>query len=111
MRYVMLICADGTEPDVDLQAETEAWVAEMDARGVRKDGDRLRPVADATTVRMRGSELLLTDGPFAEGTEVIGGFDLLECADLDEALEVAGKHPWAAYGGVELRPVWVWLGA
>ena len=111
MRYVMLICADGTEPDVDLQAETEAWVAEMDARGVRKDGDRLRPVADATTVRMRGSELLLTDGPFAEGTEVIGGFDLLECADLDEALEVAGKHPWAAYGGIELRPVCEWLDA
>ena len=42
---------------------------------------------------------------------MIGGFDLLECADLDEALEVAGKHPWAAYGGIELRPVWEWLDA
>jgi hypothetical protein len=40
---------------------------------------------------------------------VIGGFDLLECADLDEALEVAGKHPWAAHGGIEVRPVWEWL--
>ena len=93
MRYVMFICGDGTEPEVDLKAETEAWVAEMDGRGVRKTGDRLRPVADTTTVRMRGGEPLVTDGPFAEGTEVIGGFDLLDCADLDEALEVAGKHP------------------
>ena len=111
MRYVMFVCADGTEPEVDLRAETEAWVAEMEGRGIRKNGDRLRPVADATTVRVRGDEPLVTDGPFAEGTEVIGGFDLLDCADLDEALEVAGKHPWAAYGGIELRPVWEWLEA
>ena len=65
MRYVMFICGDGTEPEVDLKAETETWVAEMDDRGVRKTGDRLRPVADTTTVRVRGGEPLVTDGPFA----------------------------------------------
>jgi len=109
MRYVMFICDDQIPVDVDLSEPTEAWVAEMDGRGVRLTGDRLRPVADTTTVRVRGGEVLVTDGPFAEGTEVIGGFDLLECADLDEALEVAAKHPAAAYGGIELRPVWVWM--
>ena len=111
MRYVMFICGDEAVPaGVDLTDATEAWVAEMEGRGVRLTGDRLRPVADTTTVRVRDGDVLVTDGPFAEGTEVIGGFDLLECADLDEALEVAGKHPSAAYGGIELRPVWAWLG-
>ena len=105
MRYVMFVCGDGTEPEVDLQAATEAWVAEMDGRGIRKTGDRLRPVADATTVRVRGGEPLVTDGPFAEGTEVIGGFDLLECADLDEAIRVAAQIPAAWDGAVEVRPV------
>ena len=99
MRYVMFIRGDGTEPEVDLKAETEAWVAEMDGRGVRTTGDRLRPVADTTTVRVRGGEPLLTDGPFAETKEQIGGFDLLECADLDEAIEVAAKHPVARVSG------------
>ena len=112
MKYVMFICGDATIPaDVDLGPATEKWVAEMADRGIRLTGDRLRPVADTTAVRVRDSEVLITDGPFAEGTEVIGGFDLLECADLDEALEVAAKHPWAAYGGIELRPVWPFDGS
>lgn len=54
MQYVMFICGDGTEAEVDLTTETEAWVAEMDGRGVRVTGDRLRPVADTTTVCVRG---------------------------------------------------------
>ena len=78
----------------------------MDGRGVRLQGDRLRPVSDATTVRVRDSEVLIVDGPFAETKEQIVGYDILECSDLDEALEVAAAHPVARYGLIEVRPFW-----
>ena len=73
----------------------QAWFEEMTRRGVRLDGDRLRPVSDATSVRVRDGELLVADGPFAETKEQIGGYDMIECADLDEAIEIAAKHPVA----------------
>ena len=109
MRYAMLVCRD---PSIELTAEqrtsigpeVEGWVREMDARGVRLQGHELVGVQDATTVRVRGDETLITDGPFAETKELIAGFDLLECADLDEAIEVAAKHPVARLGALELRP-------
>jgi hypothetical protein len=56
-------------------------------------------------VRVRNDEVLLTDGPFAETKEQIGGFVLIDCADLDEAIEIAAKHPAAGYGTIEIRPV------
>ena len=64
----------------------------------------LAPPAAATTIRVRDGELLVSDGPFAETKEVIAGYDLLECADLDEAIEVARTHPMARAGRLELRP-------
>ena len=109
MRYMLLICDDPSAeavPGEGLGAKTEAWVQEMDGRGVRKAGDRLRPASDATTVRVRGDEVLLSDGPFAETKEQIAGYDLIECADLDEAIEVASKHPMAKHGLIEVRPFW-----
>ncbi len=110
MEYMLLICTEGEDvvlPEVqDMEAETTAWMQEMEARGVRKQGDRVRPAANATTVRVRGGEVLLSDGPFAETKEQMAGYDLIECADLDEALEVAAKHPMAKAGMVEVRPVW-----
>jgi hypothetical protein len=78
----------------------------MEARGVRLTGNRLRMAADATTVRVRDGETLVTDGPYAETKEQMGGFDIIDCADLDEAIEVASKHPIARYGMIELRPFW-----
>jgi hypothetical protein len=81
-------------------------VQEMGRRGVRQFGSRLRPVSDATTVQVRGGEVLLSDGPFAETKEQIGGFDLIECRDLDEAIEVASTHPAAKFGTIEVRPLW-----
>jgi hypothetical protein len=78
----------------------------MSGRWSRLDGDRLRPPSDATTVRVRRGEVLLTDGPFAETREVIGGYDLIDCADLDEAVAVAAKHPMARAGMIEIRPLW-----
>jgi hypothetical protein len=109
MRYMMFVCADETlELDADetraLRADAEAWVAEMARRRVHLQGSALGPVADATTVRVREGDVLISDGPFAEAKEQIGGFDIIECADLDEALEVASKHPVARYGTIEVRP-------
>ena len=65
----------------------------------------LHPSRTATTVRVRGDEVLLTDGPFIEAKEQIGGFALVDCRDLDEAIEIAAGHPAAAIGQVEIRPV------
>jgi hypothetical protein len=106
MKYMLLITGDETihvEPE---DASPDAWVEEMDRRGVRLQGDRLGLAASATTVRIRGGELSITDGPFAETKEQIGGYDIIECADLDEAIEVASKHPVARFGAVEVRPFW-----
>ena len=106
MRYLMLVCVDESvevSPEDDLP---DAWVEEMDGRGVRQFGSRLRPVSDATTVQVRDGEVLLGDGPFAETKEQIGGFDLIDCKDLDEAIEVASKHPGARFGTIEVRPLW-----
>ncbi|TYB56604.1 hypothetical protein FXF51_43285 [Nonomuraea sp. PA05] len=106
MKYMMFVCSD-SEPDTDQRdlPDIEAWVAENDSRGRRLLGSQLAPESSATTVRVREGELILTDGPFAETKELIVGFDLLECADLDEAIEVARTHPMARHGRLELRPL------
>jgi hypothetical protein len=106
VRYMILVCVDESVEVSPEESLPTAWVQEMDARGVRKFGSRLRPVSDATTVQVRDGEVLLSDGPFAETKEQIGGFDLLECEDLDEAIEVASKHPGAKFGTIEVRPLW-----
>jgi hypothetical protein len=108
---MLLICVDeatelSPEEAAQIGPATEAWVEEMDRRGVRLEGNQLRPVSDATTVQMRGGEVLIADGPFAETKEQIAGYDMLECADLDEAIEVAAKHPVARFGTIEVRPFW-----
>ena len=105
MKYMMFVCSD-TEPETDESQipDIEVWVAENDAAGRRLTGNVLAEPSAATTVRVRGGEVLLTDGPFAETKEVIVGFDVLECADLDEAIAVAAAHPMAYGGRIELRP-------
>lgn len=116
-RYLMLVCSDPTadpngagriraETGGPVGAAVEPWVADLDARGVRLYGSELEPPDTARTVRVRDGRTLVTDGPFAETREQIGGFDLLECADLDEALEAAGRHPVARLGKLEVRPFW-----
>ena len=80
-------------------------VTDVDARGVHVLGDRLRPVEDATLVRVRGGELIVTDGPFTESKEWIAGVAILDCADLDEAIEIAARNPMAYEGRLELRPI------
>jgi hypothetical protein len=107
MKYMMFVASD-LEPDPSLEApgEIEEWFGDVEARGKWVTGDRLRPIADATTVRVRAGELLVTDGPFTESKEWIMGFDILDCADLDEAIEIASRHPVARSGRLELRPIW-----
>jgi hypothetical protein len=107
MQYLMLVCLDDTfSPPDTMGVDTDAWFNEMNARGVRLSGSRLRDASDATTVRVRDGEVLVSDGPFAETKEQIAGFDVLEAADLDEAIEIASKHPMAAAGMIEVRPFW-----
>jgi len=97
MKYMMFVATD-PNPDVGTESpgEIRAWVDDVNGRGKRVDGERLRPVEDATTVRIRAGKLLVTDGPFTESKEWIAGFDILECEDLDEAIEIASRHPMAA---------------
>jgi hypothetical protein len=105
MKYMMFVCTD-SEPDTDKtnEPDIDVWVAENDARGRRLQGYVLAPTSAATTVRVREGELLVSDGPFADTKEVIVGYDILDCADLDEAIEVARTHPMARGGRLELRP-------
>ena len=105
MKYLLMVCVDESVEVSEDEALPDAWVEEMDGRGVRKFGSRLRPVSDATTVRVRGGEVLLSDGPFAETKEQMGGFDLIECKDLDEAIEVAARIPDVRRGSIEVRPI------
>ncbi len=104
MKYLMIVCFDPSinVPEAD-GTDTDDWVSEMDGRGVRLEGRALSP-EEATTVRVRNGEVLVSDGPFAETKELMVGYDMLECADLDEAIEVASKHPLARRGAMELRP-------
>lgn len=107
MDYMLFICTDPTAPAyVPAEDNIEEWSAEVEARGIARHGNRLRPVEDATTVRVREGQLLVVDGPFAETKEWVAGYDIIACADLDEAIEVASKHPMARFGKIEIRPVW-----
>ena len=111
MKYLLMVCVDepigpGTPGAGTLGPDTGAWVEEMDGRGARLMGDRLADPREAMTVRVRDGELMVVDGPFAETKEVMGGFDVIECADIDEAVEIASKHPIAKLGMIEVRPFW-----
>jgi hypothetical protein len=107
VRYILYVCVDpAAEAYVPQEDNIEDWVAEMDQRNVRILGSRLRELKDARTIRRRSGKVIVTDGPFAETKEWIAGFDLLECADMDEAIEVASRHPMARFGRLEIRPLW-----
>lgn len=106
MMYLLFVCSEGPIDATEEELDATAWVDEMTRRRVRSFGEQLAPTDRATTVRVRDGNVLLTDGPFAETKEQILGFDVIECADLDEALEVAAKHPIARFGMIEVRPFW-----
>jgi hypothetical protein len=82
------------------------YTAAIKKEGKWRGGEALRPIESATTVRVRDGETLVTDGPFAETREQLGGFYLVEAADLDDALKLAARIPSAKYGSIEVRPIW-----
>ena len=86
-------------------AEYNAFTKEVTDRKLMVSGEALHPTTTATTVRVRDGKRLTTDGPFAETKEVLGGFYIVNCKDLDEAIEVAAKIPGAKNGSIEVRPV------
>lgn len=107
---MLLICDDETASpsNEELAADPvhQAWLADLDRRGGKLAGARLRPSVDATTVQVREGETLVSDGPFAETKDFVGGFVIVDCADLDEAIDIAAGHPYARFGKIEIRPVW-----
>jgi hypothetical protein len=114
MKYLLLVCWDAermngqTEPDPGTVTDEEGfpWLDDLQARGLWLTGDQLAPPRRAQSVRVRGGKKLVTDGPFAETKEAVGGFDLIECGSLEEAVEIAANHPVAEMGTIEVRPLW-----
>ena len=114
MKYAFTIYRDeaaqeNASPE-EMQAMSQAYAEvtqEMDQKGALLAGDALYPTQTATTVRVREGERSVSDGPFAETKEQLGGFYVLECKDLDEAIEWAAKIPGSHHGSVEIRPVMV----
>lgn len=108
MKYLALIYSDEALgfPD-DTMERYGAYTQEIVAAGVHVGGEALEPVSTATSIRMRNGERQVTDGPFAETKEQLGGYYILDCESLDEAIKYAAKIPSAEYGTVEVRPLMV----
>jgi hypothetical protein len=109
-QYMLLIYgpAGRTPSPEEMAAEMPRWneyTEGLQAAGVLRAGDALHGSESATTVRVRNGETQFTDGPFAETKETLGGYYLIECADLDTALGHASRMPNITYGSVEVRPV------
>jgi hypothetical protein len=113
MQYLLLCCFDEERwmnlPESrrdEIMREYGAWKEDIKLRGQYRAGAKLQPTASATTIRARSGKSALTDGPFAETREQLGGYHLIECQDLDEALAIARRIPTLDAGGViEVRPV------
>jgi hypothetical protein len=109
MRYLLMISADETQVDEVVNEEGvkafNAWMDDLVERGVIRAHEGLQPSRTATTVRVRGDDVLLTDGPYIEAKEQIGGLALIEVDDLDEAVGIAAGHPACSVGQVEIRPL------
>ena len=117
MKYLWLVCWDAGRMNADTQPvptpgqaaeekESFPWLDDLRARGAWTIGDQLAPPRRARSVRLRDGHRLVTDGPFAETKEAVGGFDLIEASSLEEAVEIAAGHPVAQSGTIEVRPLW-----
>ena len=113
MKCLLLMYADesiGSDwSKEELQAAAKTWAEfrrEMSASGVLISSSGVAPDTSATTVRVRNDKTMITDGPFAETHEQLGGYFLVDCKDLDEAIRWAEKIPTAKYGSIEIRPLW-----
>ena len=111
MQYMFLIYVDETSLTEEQWAhcyqESAAYAMELHARGKRVLVSPLQPTSTATSVRTREGKRMLTDGPFAETREQLGGYYLIEAKNLDEATAIAARIPGARFGSIEVRPVWL----
>lgn len=110
MRFLMLVCRDESIPfspedRATIGEDVQAWVSEMEQRGVRLQGDVLAPLEQTTTVSVRGGTTNVDNSPQLHTGVPASGFNLLDCADRHEAIEVSLKHPIARFGFIELRPI------
>jgi hypothetical protein len=114
MRYLLLVCW-GTDsmneqneppPDEERSEEGFPWLDDLQKRGIWVTGDQLAPPRRARSVRVRDGKPMVTDGPFTETKEAVGGFDIIEAGSLEEAVEIAAGHPVAQIGTIEVRPFW-----
>lgn len=109
MKYLLLVCWDAehmNKEDVsprEEEPESFPWLDELQARNAWVIGDQLVAPSRARSVRVRGGKALVTDGPFVETKEAVGGFDVIEAGSLEEAVEIAAGHPVAAFGTIEVR--------
>ena len=111
MKYMLMFWVDESgevtaEDDAAMMIAVKSWVDEMSERGVLLSGGALRSAAEAKIIRVAGGELLVSDGPFAETKEQIGGYNVIECTDLDTAIQIAVRHPLARTTKIEVRPYW-----
>ena len=111
MKYMLLFWVDEAgestaEEDAAMVTAVKSWLAEMTERGVHVSGGPLCSAREASIVRVRDGEVLVSDGPFAETKEQIGGYDVVECPDMRAALRIAAGHPLARTAQVEVRPFW-----
>ena len=117
MKYLLLVCWDAekmneqdepapSEPGAAPDEESFPWLENLQAPVAWITGDQLAPPRRARSVRVRDGKPIVIDGPFAETKEAVGGFDLVECDTLEEAVEIAAAHPVAQSGTIEVRPLW-----
>jgi hypothetical protein len=110
MQFLMIICHDEAfAPTPTLLHDIGTWVTSMEEQGVRIHGNPLRPAVEATTVRVRDGRVEVTRGPFTDSREKMCAYELIECAGLEQAVEVAARHPMASAATIEVRPVWTAL--
>jgi hypothetical protein len=105
VQYLLLINDEESDDRVDLMPEYMAYTQALSDSGALVDANQLQPAGTATTVRVRNGETLVTDGPFIETKETLGGYYVIDVETLDEALEWAAKIPSARFGHIEIRPV------
>lgn len=107
VKYLLIISHDDFFAPTDiLMKDIGAWIKKMERRGVRVYGNPLRPPGGATTVRVREGKVKLTKGPFAKSKEKMCAYELIECSNSEEAIDVASQHPMAKAATIEVRPIW-----
>jgi hypothetical protein len=114
MKFLLFVCWEAEK--MNAQAEPQPsdarhetgfpWLDDLQARGKWITGDQLAPPRRARSIRVRSGKAMVTDGPFVETKEAVGGFDIIECGSLEEAVKIAAGHPVARTGTIEVRPLW-----